>query len=130
MKKILLLLIFPLLFACSSDDEKELTQDYTSFVFEQTVNNDLPNCITAFKKDGKYYKLGDLGSLSKGKQSSEIRVNDNSITEIFFFTDYISPRRFDFVFRLNKNTKNIFKLTEDMGGIIVTDKTDPTQYPQ
>lgn len=83
MKKLLsLLFILPLFMACSSDDDNKTGQDYTSFVFHQTVDNNLTNCVAGYKKDGKYYKLGDLGDLSKDKYSAEIRVNDNSITEV------------------------------------------------
>ncbi|MFV0331650.1 MAG: hypothetical protein ACK5KT_07080 [Dysgonomonas sp.] len=128
MKKLFtFLLLATFLISCSSDDDND--QDYTSFVFEQTANVDLPNCVAGYKKDGKYYKLGNLGDLSKGKQSSEIRVNDNTITEVYFFTDY-GPVRFDAVYKLKPNIKNIFKLTSDTGGIDITDKKDSTQYPQ
>ena len=131
MKKLLtLLLILPLLVSCSDDDPVIPTQDYTSFVFEQTVDNNLPNCIAAYKKDGKYYKLGNLGDLSLNKQSPEIRINDNSITEVYFFTDYLNTVRFDAIYKLQFKSKNIFKLSSNVGGISVTDKTDPTQYPQ
>lgn len=131
MKYILaVLLILPLFIACSDDDDNE--QDYTSFVFEQTVDLTLPNCVAGYKKEDKFYLLGSLGDISKGKQSPEIRVNDNTITEVYFFTDYNSTIRLDYVFNLNKNKKNIFKLTENMKGVIVgeTGKKDPTKYPQ
>lgn len=131
MKKILLLLLMlPLFVACSSDDDND--QDYTSFVFEQTANVDLPNCVAGYKKDGKYYKLGNLGDLSKGKQSSEIRVSDNTITEVYFFTDYNGVIMLDETYILKKNSKNIFKLLETTGGKIVgeANKTDPSKYPQ
>lgn len=129
-KMISLLLIVPFFFSCSSDEEKEESQDYTSFVFYQSVDNTLPNCVAAYKKNNKYYKLGDLGELSKGKYSPEIRIDDNSINEVYFFTDYNNVVMFDMVYKLSKNKKNIFSLTEDVKGIGVTDKTDPTQYPQ
>jgi len=131
MKKILLLLLILPFMACSSDDDKN-DQDYTSFVFEQTVDVKLTNCVVGYKKDGKYYKLGELGDLSKGQTSSEIRVNDNSITEVYFFTDYNLVIMLDAVYSLKKNTKNIFKLVEGVGGIGVGEsgKSDPTKYPQ
>lgn len=129
MKKLFtLLLLATMLISCSSDDDND--QDYTSFVFEQTADVNLTKCVAGYKKDGKYIKLGDLGDLSKGKQSPEIRVNDNSITEVYFFTDYNAVSRFDYTYVLKKNTKNIFKLTDGIKGIGVTDKTDPAQYPQ
>jgi len=128
----LLLSIF--IFSCSSDDENtEPTQDFTSFVFVQTIDNELTNCVAGYKNDGKYYKLGDLGTLkTKNQHSPEIRVNDNNITEIYFFTDYDnnSANRFDAVYSLKRNKKNIFELSSSTKGIPITDKTDPTQYPQ
>lgn len=132
MKQLLsLLFILPLFMACSSDDDPKTSgQDYTSFVFHQTVDNNLTNCVAGYKKDGKYYKLGDLGDLSKDKYSAEIRVNDNSITEVYFFTDYNGGVRFNAVYKLNKNTKNVFDLLESVGGTSFGDKTDPTKYPQ
>lgn len=131
MKKLLLLLLLCTLFiGCSSDDDPVFGQDYTSFVFHQTVDNNLKNCVAGYKKDGRYYKLGDLGDLSKDKYSPEIKVNDNSITEVYFFTDYNGGVRFNAKYTLKKNTKNIFDLIDSVGGIGVTDKTDPTQYPQ
>lgn len=131
MKKLLtLLLLTTLLISCSSDDDPEVNQGYTSFVFHQTVDNNLTNCIAGYKKDGKYYKLGDLGDLSKDKYSKEIRVDDNSITEVYFFTDYNGGVRFNAVYKLNKNTKNVFDLLESVGGTSFGDKTDPTKYPQ
>ncbi len=133
MKKLLTLLLLPLFISCSSEDNNEIepTQTYTSFVFMQTIDNELPNCIAAYKKDNKYYKLGELGILkSKNQYSPEIRVNEKSITEIYFFTDLAGCVRFDAIYTLKPNIKNIFNLLETTKGIPVTDKTDPTQYPQ
>lgn len=132
MKKLLtLLLIAPFLFSCSSDDNEE-TQDYTSFMFYQPESIDVlqPNCIAGYKKDNNYYKLGDLGEMSKGKYSTEIRVDDGSIKEIYFFTDYNGVIRLDETYILRINSKNIFTIKSGTGGIAVTDKSDPTQYPQ
>ncbi|WP_051697552.1 Ig-like domain-containing protein [Prevotella sp. 10(H)] len=105
-------------------------QDYTSFVFVQSADVVLPNCVAAYKKDNKYYKLGELGNLSKGMSSAEIPIEDKSITEIYFFTDYNGCVRTDFAFVLIKDTKNIFALESSLTGIRITDKSDPTQYPQ
>lgn len=107
MKQLLYILLGITLFtACSSDDDNEPIQTYTSFVFHQTVDNKLPNCVTAYKKDGKFYKIADLGELSKDKYSAEITVSDQSITEIYFFTDYLSTRRIDVIFKLQKSVYN------------------------
>lgn len=128
MKKLLLFILFATIFiSCSKDDDKE----ETSFIFHQAVDNNLTNCISAYKKDGKYYKLADLGDLSKGKYSQEIKVNDNSITEVYFFTgDNNRAVRFDTVYTLKKNVKNIFDFTDMIIGIGINDITDPSQYPQ
>lgn len=131
MKQLLTLLLLCTFFiGCSSDDDPVFGQDYTSFVFHQTVDNNLKNCVAGYKKDGKYYKLGDLGDLSKDKYSPEIRINDNTITEVYFFTGFNGGVRVDKTYTLKKNTKNIFDLTNDIKGIPFSDKTDPTQYPQ
>lgn len=133
MKKLItLLLILPFIFSCS--DDKDETQDYTSFVvsIQNTVSDDLvlTNCVAAYKKDNKYYKISNLGDLSKHKQSSEIIVKDNSITEIYIFTDYNNVIRFDIIFELKSNKKNMLEIPRETKGIPIADKTDPTQYPQ
>ena len=130
MKKLFLLLISVCLFAACSDSDDKPKQDYTSFVFYQTANVNLTNCVAGYKKDNKYYKIGELGDLSKGKYSPEIKMEDNSITEIYFFTDYNGCVRFDAIYNLTKYKKNILELLETTRGIKVTDKTDPAQYPQ
>lgn len=132
MKKLfLLLLVLPFLAACSSDDENEETQDYTSFVFVQTVNNILPNCIAAYLDNNNHYiKIANLGTISIDNPSKEITIENDNITEIYFFTDYNHTVRTDAIFKLQKNKKNTFKLLENVGGIGIEDKTDPTQYPQ
>lgn len=132
MNRILLLLIVPfILFACSSDDN-EPTQDYTSFVFYLPNNIDvtLTNSIAAYKSGNEYYRLGKLGDITRGQTSSEIKVENNSIKEIYFFTDYNGCVRFDKTFILTPNIKNRFILEENIGGLSVTDKSDPKQYPQ
>lgn len=133
MKKLLLLfLLMPFMFiSCSSDDDDN-SQDYTSFVFHlpESIDVKLTNCIAANKKENKYYIIGNLGDITKGKTSSEIRINDNSITEVYFFTDYNGCVRFNKTFVLKTNCKNEFILEESIGGISVTDKSDPYQYPQ
>lgn len=131
MKQLLsLLLLCTFFIGCSNDDDPVFGQDYTSFVFHQTVDNNLKNCVAGYKKDGKYYKLGDLGDLSKDKYSPEIRVNDNSITEVYFFTDFNGGVMFDKIYTLKKNSKNNFDLTNGVIGISYSDKSDSTQYPQ
>lgn len=130
MKKLSLLLLLPILFFSCSDDKEE-TQDYTSFVFIQTVDNVLPHCVAAYlDKDSHFIKIADLGTISLDNSSKEITINDENITDIYFFTDYNNIVRFDAIYKLKKNTKSIFKLEKYTKGIEITDKTDPTQYPQ
>lgn len=126
-----ILLLFTI-FSCSNDNEEEKEiQDYTSFVVIYNANVEkLPNCVAAYKKDNKYYKLGYLGDLTKGKYSPEIRINDNTIKDIYIFSDYMNIIRFDDVYKLEKNKKNIIIIADGTGGIKITDKTDQTQYPQ
>ncbi|PXV62617.1 hypothetical protein CLV62_1184 [Dysgonomonas alginatilytica] len=133
MKKLLYLILAITLFtACSSDDDPETNQGYTSFVVFHNENVNLTNCIAAYKRDNKYYKLGELGNLTKGKYSPEISLASLSfpITEIYIFSDYNGVIRFDDVYKLNQNTKNIITIKSGTKGIEVKDKTDPTQYPQ
>lgn len=132
MKQLLYILLGITLFtSCSSDDNNDApAQDYTSLVFYQPVDNNLPNCVAAYKKDGKYIKLGNLGDLKKGVTSPEVRINDNSIREVYFFSDFLGGVRFDAVYSLKSNIKNMFTLASDTKGIPISDKTDPTQYPQ
>lgn len=129
MKKLLTLILLTTLFISCDNDED--TQEYTSFVFHQTVDNNLTNCIASYKKDGKYYKLGDLGDLFKNKYSPEIIIKDTSITEIYFFTGENNRAvRFDTVYTLKKNIKNVFDFTDMIIGIGINDINDPSEYPQ
>lgn len=133
MKKILtLLLIIPIFIACSKDDDTKFSgQDYTSFAVTIDSSPQFPNCVAGYKlNDGTYKKIADLGTLTKGKYSPEIRVNDNSITEIYVFTDYNGGIRFNEVYKLNKNSKNSIVVGFQTSGIGFTDKSDPKQYPQ
>jgi hypothetical protein len=105
-------------------------QDYTSFIVYHNEKVTLTNTIAGYKKDGKYYKLGELGDLSEGELSPEIKVKDNTITDIYIFTDYNTVNRLDIVFKLKRNSKNIFEIPGNTKGIGITDKNDPTEYPQ
>lgn len=130
MKKLLLLLItLPLFLACSSEDDNG--QDYTSFIVTIDAAPTFPNCVAGYKQtDGTFKKIASLGDLTKGKYSSEVKIDYNIITEIYLFTDYNNVVRFDAVYQLKKNTKNTITVANGTGGISITDKTDPTQYPQ
>lgn len=130
MKQLLTILLFlPFFISCSSDDDGA-TQDYTSFTVAVDDSPNFPNCVAAYKKDNKYYKLGDLGDLTKGKTSPEITVKDNAITEIYIFSDYMNVIRFDDVYKLSKNKKNSIVVKYATKGITVSDKLDATEYPQ
>lgn len=138
MKKLSILLLFPLfmLFACSDDDngKAEPKQDYTSFVFYTTEDVELPNCIIAYlDKDNNYKRIAELGILKQNIESREVVVENSNITDLYFFTTYMATsdelNRFDAVYKLKKNTKNIFKLDRNTTGILV-DRDDPKQAPQ
>jgi hypothetical protein len=76
-------------------------------------------------------RLAFLGDLPQGEYSEEVIVEDDSISELYFFTDYSGIVRLDDVYILKKNRKNIFDLSAKYTkGIRVTDREDPTQYPQ
>lgn len=137
MKKLLFLLFaLPLFISCGSDEPDKPKQDYTSFVFEQTVDNVLPNCKAAYlNNEGFFIKIADLGTIDLNTPSKEIKVTDDKITEIYFFTDYAVSNsetignRIDAVYKLTKNEKKNFKLLESVKGTDA-DKNDPKQYPQ
>lgn len=132
MKKLLyLLLILPLFVACGSDDDDNVTptQDYTSFTIMQNEIEDQQNTVVGYKlADGTYKKIAELGDLKKGVVSKEVKLADNSITEIYIFSDYNGGVRLAKSYKLIPRVKNEFILSG--GGIAFTDKTDPTQYPQ
>lgn len=130
MKNILLILfIFPLFIACSSDDD-EKWQDYTSFVVTNNSDIDLPNCVVGYQKDGLWIKVAELGDLNKGVSSKEVILDKFIGEDLYVFTDYLSPRRLDVAFSLKENAKNMFGFPDSFRGTIVRDKTDPTEYPQ
>lgn len=134
MKKLALLALCLLIFSgCKKEPQSTpdpVFQDYTSFVFEQTIDNLLPNCVAGyFDADGYCWKIADLGDISKGNSSSEITLPSEDIPSIYLFSDYYGVRMLNKEFTLIKRTKNIFNLTADIGGIEV-DKNNPKQYPQ
>lgn len=130
MKQLLYILFAVTLFtACSSDDDNN-TQDYTSFTVMHNENVVLTNSVSAYKKDGKYYKIANLGDLKKGVPSQEVKLTDNSIKEVYVFTDYNGGVRLNITFSLKNNYNNNFIIPKSTGGIGFSDKSDPTQYPQ
>lgn len=131
MKKLLLiLLIVPLFISCSSDDDEQ-TQDYTSFVVtNQSSQVDLPNVTVGYLIDGKFKRITALGDIKANGKSEEYILSDNNIKGVYFFSDYAGVIRINKEFTIKKNAKNLFNLSGDIQTISVTDKTDPTQYPQ
>lgn len=130
MKQLLYILFAVTLFVSCSSDDDETTQDYTSFTVTVDASPNFPNCVAAYRKDDKFYKLGDLGDLTKGKISPEITIKDNTITEIYIFSDYMNVIRFDAIYKLSKNKKNSIVVENGTGGIKITDKNNQEEYPQ
>lgn len=142
MKKLsILLLILPFIFfSCSSDDNERMieptkptepTQDYTSFVFEvpSDVKYTFPNCVAGYyTKEGLCIKIADLGDLDYKTPSKEIKVENDTLVNVYFFTDLISPRVFNTAFKLERNKKNIFTFKGKISGTPV-DKGNPKEYP-
>jgi hypothetical protein len=126
----------PLFFACSSDDPIEPTQDYTSFVVNIDSENDFKDCITGYyTNEGICKKLGDLGDLTKGKISKEIKINIDTLRYIYIFYDlydlngvYTLTAKADIAFKLNKNVKNSFTIPSNFKGIQIS-KENMNQYP-
>lgn len=133
MKKFLAILLISTMFISCSSDDNEPIQDYTSFSLENKSSVDLPNVVIGYKIDGKYIKIADLGNINKGEISNEIRITNSSIKEIYVFfdySDYVAAIRADISFIVYENKLNKFVLPSGIKGIAITDKTDPTQYPQ
>ena len=108
MKKLLTITLLATLFVgCSSDDDDQ-TQDYTSFVVTIETSNQLKNCVAGYyTTDGLCKKLGDLGELTQGIYSPEIRVNIDTLTRVYIFTNTVTPLRIIQSYPIEKNIKNI-----------------------
>lgn len=129
MKNLLaILILLPMLFSCSSDDND--VQDYTSFVVTIDATPIFPNCVAGYMENGEYHSIGNLGDLTQNKYSQEIILLNKSITDIYIFSDYDGVIRFDDVYKVDKNKKNIIVIKNGTRGIVVTDKKDARQYPQ
>lgn len=131
MKQLLYILFAVTLFtACSSDDDNN-TQDYTSFTVSNGSSNiDLPNVVASYIVDGQYKLLTSFGDINKNSESKEFIIKSTGIKAIYFFSDYVGGIRINKAFQIKENTKNKFILTGDIETIQITDKSDPTQYPQ
>lgn len=133
MKKLSLLFLLPILFfSCSSDDnDNEPKQDYTSFVFMHNEPVVLTNCVVAYLDNKEHFiKVATLGDLKQGVESKEIKIQDNNVKELYLFTDYISTRRLDAIYKLTIKTKNTFNIDQDTKGVLIEEKSDPKLYPQ
>lgn len=133
MKQLLYLLFaVMILSSCSSDDNPVIPPlGDTSFIVTIDSPPSFTNCIAGYKStDGTYIKIGDLGTLSRGKYSPEIKINNDLITDIYIFTDYNGVIRFDEKYRITKNAKNTITVAYNTKGVSITDKKDPKQYPQ
>lgn len=131
MKQLLYILFAVTLFtACSSDDDND-AQDYTSFtVANGSSNIDLTNVVAGYIVDGHYKLLTSFGDINKNSESKEFIIKNTGIKDIYFFSDYVGGIRINKAFQIKENTKNKFVLTGDIETIQITDKSDPTQYPQ
>ncbi|MDH6309280.1 hypothetical protein M2451_001851 [Dysgonomonas sp. PFB1-18] len=125
MKKLFTLILLATLFvSCSSDDDNDIEpkQDYTSFVVTVETSNVLKNCVAGYyTKDGKCKKLGDLGELTKGVYSPEIRVDIDTLTRVYFFTNTTMWWRSKNPHILTKNQKNVIIIDNNTSGIEVSD---------
>lgn len=105
-------------------------QSYTSFQIMQNQIEIQSNTVIGYKIGNYYKRLADLGDLKKGKWSKEVNIEDNSIKEIYVFTDYMSTRRLDVIFSIQNNKNNMFEIPANTKGIEVSDKSNPLEYPQ
>ena len=62
-------------------------------------------------RNGLCNKLADLGSHKAGVYSEEIRVDDHTVREVYFFSDYpYVGTKFNKVFKLGLIERNVFKI--------------------
>lgn len=130
MKKLLsliLLAVFTISCGSDNDEPKDIS---SSFIFHQPSDITLSNCVVGYKKDNKFHKIKGIGNLYKDTYSEETWIAGNIIKELYLFSDYNNVVRFDTVFKLKENQKNIFEISGKTKLIQVTDKEDPGQYPQ
>ena len=107
-------------------------QDYTSFVVGHDLDGDFKNVVAGYYNDGYCLRIAELGNLQSGIYSKEVVITNDTLTQVYLFADYYANNeeaiRFDTVYILQKNKKNIFirqRYTRNSG----VDKNDPTQYP-
>lgn len=137
MKKLVALLILSLfVFSCGDDDDEgDYIKYVTPYVFYTQDDITLSNCYSSYKKDGIFIKIAYLGIINQDTFTEENYIggygNDNDIKELYLFCDYQGRTvRFTNPFVLKVNDNNSFKVGKDMALVDITDKKDPTQYPQ
>jgi len=143
MKKLSILLLLPFFIACSSDDnELDPTngkQDYTSFVIENTWENDCKNLVAGYKQeDNTLKKIENFGTLKAGAISKEIKVDFTKVKEILLFEGELSDKTFSNILiltqykelKLEENKKNIYTMPSGMMQSTSIKHSDATQYPQ
>lgn len=135
MKKLLLLItIFTVMFtACGSDDDNDNGGGTinTSFVVKNAVDATQKNVVAGyFAKDGKCKKIATIGDMAYNHTSSEIKVTNSDITEVFLFVTRGSGESYKLTpgFRIEKNKKNSLTITNDMQPVTAKENDD-TQYP-
>lgn len=131
MKKLLLLLILPLFFACSSKDEVEPNNTETSIAFRILYDDPLDNCVVGyFNEEGLCLELAKIGRLEKNKTSDKIVVTDESIKEVFLFhSTPFGARMLTSVgtLAIKPNEYRLFEIKTTASTSV--DKSNPKEYP-
>lgn len=141
MKNILrFLLVIPLFFACSSDDNStDEIQDYTSFqIINQTKSGIYENVVIGYKTpNNTLKKIANLGDIEAGKSSKETIIDYKTIKNIMLFSGKPSDKKYSDIviiddnINLSENQKNIYRIPDGkIHEIKHIDVTDETQYPQ
>jgi hypothetical protein len=131
MKNLLLLFVAVMAVACSKPESEPAPDPNapTTFVFVHNFDDIVfPNCVAGYYADDLCHKIADLGDMTKGKQTPEITLTNDDITEIRLFADYPRSVVLRRSFPIKKNIKNVFEIREDDYSDKV-DKDDPAQYP-
>lgn len=124
-------MIFPLFFACSSDNEEieGQTQDYTSIVVENKTGSNLYNVVLGLYDGDKYSVYQKIGDIKFNESTNEIFVNSIKSDVYLFYSNSWEVVRLNNTIDIKKNSKNIITITRNAPKKIVNDWTDPSQYP-